>query len=96
MRIGEEPVESYIERVLEGDHGVVLLSRGRHIQKAVEVSNQLCEKGYELYRSDELGFPNPEIGKWLFEPEELEVPLQRIWLKLVSEISNNQAHEHER
>ncbi len=88
MRIGEESVESYVERVLEGEYGVVLLSRGRHIQKAVEVSNQLCEKGFELYRSEELGFPNPEIGKWLFlEPEEHEVPLQRIWLKRVSEIS---------
>lgn len=82
MRIGEASVKSYVERALERERGVVLLARGRFIQKAVEVSDQLCEKGFELYSSDELGFPNPEIGMWHFlYPKEQDIPLQRIWLK---------------
>jgi hypothetical protein len=84
MRIGESSVDYYVERALGSKCGVVLLARGHFIEKAVEVADQLCEKGFELFTPDELGFPNPEIGKWHFVyPKERNVPLQRIWLKRV-------------
>lgn len=86
IRIGDNPTRYYVKKAIEGKRGTVLLARGHYINKAVEVADILREKGFELYKSDELGFSNPEIGTWHFiHPEEHDVPLQRIWLKRVHE-----------
>ncbi len=74
----------YVEDIMKLGRGVVLLARGNFIANAVYVTNQLREKGYELYTGEELGFPNPEIGTWYFEQQEIEKSLLRVWLKIKS------------
>jgi hypothetical protein len=82
IRIGEATAESYVEEVIEKKCGAVLLARGRYTEKALDVSSQLCEKSFELFSVEELGFSNPEIGTWHFvHPKEHDIPLMRIWLK---------------
>lgn len=83
VRIGMRySVEKIVEEILKMERGVVLLARGRHIKKAISVSNRLKEEGYEGIPHEELGLPNPEEGTWHFEhPEPNEVPFMRIWLR---------------
>mgnify|MGYP000719329910 CR=1 FL=1 len=82
IRIGPESDQYYIERILKEKQGVVLLARGKNIEKAIKVATQLCERDFEFFSQDELGFSNPEIGSWIFlYPKERTVPLMRIWLK---------------
>lgn len=82
VRIGKQNPTSYSEEILKSGRNVILLARGANILGAVDVKNQLIEKGYELYSPDELEFPNPEIGTWRFEGERKgEKPFMRIWLK---------------
>lgn len=87
IRIGEMGVPQYVDKIIEVGRGVVLLARGRFIQKAVDISNELIKKGYELYPPQELGFTNPEIGTWLFEISMHAVSFMRVWLKKMQDIS---------
>lgn len=81
VRIGKMEPSKYVERIIKLSRGVVLLARGKNISNAVDVANQLREKGYKLYPQKELGFSNPEIGTWHFEQEGRKKSLMRIWLK---------------
>lgn len=85
VRVGDRLVETYVQESLEKRSGIILLARGWYTSKAVDVANQLREKGFELFSEGELGFPNPEIGTWEFvEPESERVSFMRIWLKIGS------------
>jgi DNA-binding protein len=66
VRIGDRPVQAYVEECLKKRAGIILLARGGYISKAVDVCNQLRTCGYELFPEDILGFKNPEIGTWRF------------------------------
>lgn len=81
VRVGGKLVSWYVDKTAELGRGVVLLARGKFISKAVDVTNQLLEKDYELYSSEELDFTNPEIGTWFFEVEKGKVSFMRVWLK---------------
>jgi len=83
VRVGDKPVQAYVEESLEKKAGIILLARGAYISKAVDIANQLSEKGFEMFSEKELGFPNPETGTWEFiEPKKKEkVSFMRIWLK---------------
>ena len=84
LRIGRESTSSYVEKALETKRGVILLARGKYVRKAVEVAEELCQKGCVKCSQDELGFRNPEEGIWYFtEPTKREeVAFIRIWLKI--------------
>lgn len=82
IRIGQPPISKYVEEILASKRGVVLLARGKNIERAVEVSERLKEKGYTEIPEKELGLPNPETGIWRFEhPKVTEVPFMRFWLQ---------------
>jgi len=82
IRIGREPIETYVNKALKEESDVILLARGQNINQAVEVANRLKGEGFELFSEKELEFSNPEIGTWYFlTPRENEVSLMRIWLK---------------
>ena len=81
IRIGGRNVKNNAEEIVKTGRNVVLLARGKYITTAVEISNQLCERGYELFSQTELEFCNPEIGTWHFEKDNRTVSLMRIWLK---------------
>lgn len=84
-RLSDLKVNSYIESCKNEKKGIVLLARGENVEKAIKVSEDLNEIdtkigiSYIKYPSEELGFNNPETGKWVFEDN--EVPFIRIWLK---------------
>jgi len=81
IRVGEMRISRYIDMILEIGGGIVLLARGQYTAKALEITAQLFEKGYELYTLEELGFANPEIGRWTFKVKKGEVAYVRVWLK---------------
>jgi len=83
VRVGDKPVQAYVEESLEKKTGIILLARGAYISKAVDIANQLRDKDFEMFSEKELGFPNPETGTWQFvEPKKREeVSFMRIWLK---------------
>ncbi len=82
VRIGRAPISKYVDEILANKRGVVLLARGKNIERAVGVSEKLKEEGYIEVPKRELGLPNPETGIWHFEhPEVNEVPFMRIWLR---------------
>jgi len=81
IRIGEGEPQVYVEEIVKTNRNVVLLARGTYISKAVDVTCQLIEKGYELFTQKELGFGNPEIGTWYFEQQDKTVSFMRIWLR---------------
>jgi len=84
MRIHRRPASHYVEEALKLKRGVVLLARGAYIENAVRVSDELCEKGFEKFTPNELGFSNPETGTWYFvhpRSPKKQVPFMRIWLK---------------
>lgn len=81
VRIGKKKPSKYVKDIIKSGRGVVLLARGKNISNAVDVANQLKEKGYKLYTHKELGFSNPEIGTWHFEQEGRMKSLMRVWLK---------------
>jgi hypothetical protein len=88
MRIYKKPATYYVKEAVKRKRGVVLLARGRYIEKAIEVSDQLYEKGFEKFTEDELGFANPDTGIWYFvhpKSPHKQVPFMRIWLKWVGE-----------
>jgi DNA-binding protein len=88
IRIGNQNPTVYSEKILKTKRNVILLARGKNILCAVDVEDELIEKGYELYSHDELEFPNPEIGMWHFEGQNKgEVSFMRIWLKLKEKTS---------
>jgi hypothetical protein len=83
VRVGKQNPTYYSEEILKAGRNVILLARGRNILGAVEIKDQLIEKGYELYSPDELEFPNPETGTWHFEGEKRgDTAFMRIWLRL--------------
>ncbi|KPV63648.1 MAG: DNA/RNA-binding protein albA [Candidatus Bathyarchaeota archaeon BA2] len=89
VRVGETPVQAYLEESLEKKTGIILLARGTYISKAVDIANQLREKGFEMFSEKELGFSNPEIGTWQFiEPKKEEVSFMRIWLRRKGRMHN--------
>lgn len=92
IRIGEAPVQNYVDKALEKRRTAVLLARGLFINKAIKVADKLLEIGFEYYSPKELELPNPEVGIWHFKypPPEHDIPLMRIWLKLKEEKKETQ------
>lgn len=84
LRIGKGLTSYYVERALEKKRGVILLARGYYTNRAIEVDEQLCQKGFRKFTQDELGFPNPETGTWYFTSG-AQKPFMRIWLKKENE-----------
>jgi len=86
LRVGDKPTGAYVDDALEKKCGIILLARGHYICKAVDVTNLLLAKGFQMFSQQELGFRNPEMGTWQFaEPEKKEeVSFMRIWLKRTS------------
>lgn len=83
VRIGTlTNVQKCVEEIVTTDRGVVLLARGRWIEKAIEFSERLQKENYEKIPGIELELSNPEEGIWHFEyPEPNDVPFMRIWLR---------------
>jgi len=81
IRVGAATIAQYVDEIIKIGRGAILLARGKYISKAVDISNQLVGKNYELYTREDLGFTNPEIGTWYFETTKNEVSLMRVWLR---------------
>jgi len=84
QRIFKSPADYYVEEAIKKKRGVILLARGTYIEKAIQVADELCKKGFEKFTTDELGFSNPDTGIWYFvHPESRlkETPFMCIWLK---------------
>jgi hypothetical protein len=80
VRVGRNLVKA--EEIMASKRGVVLLARGKNIEKAIKLSNDLEANGYVKIPEAELGLPNPEEGMWYFTyPKVNEVPFMRVWLK---------------
>ena len=82
IRVGRKPV--LIEEILASKRGVVLLARGKNIERAIKISDRLQANGYVKIPEADLGLSNPEEGIWHFlYPKVGEVPFMRIWLRPV-------------
>lgn len=90
LRIGKGSASVYVEKALQKKRGVILLARGHYINTAIEVAEELSQRGFRKFTQDELGFPNPETGTWYFvhpKSPKKEVPFMRVWLKKEKEES---------
>lgn len=87
LRIGKGRTSYYVENALKKKRGVILLARGYYINTAIEVADQLCQKGWKKFSQGELGFSNPEEGIWYFErpKKHKQIGFMRIWLKKENE-----------
>ncbi|GAF89707.1 unnamed protein product [marine sediment metagenome] len=77
-----------IESCKESNRSIVLYARGRHIQEANKICEELCGErdvkhnlSYLYYSEEELGYSNPEKGIWYFKDHEVE--FMRVWLRPV-------------